>query len=256
MTQQNQKPIVLFSHGAWHRPMHYRLLIEAIREQGFTILAPPLASSGYDDSIDGKSYHDDVKRLHDAVLPYIESGRKVIGVGHSYGAVPLAVAIQGNTVAERASKGLEGGFASAVFVAPTPVLQTGISMYDAVGGKYTSAWFHDVTETRLPLKIDQVKTAFFTDIDQAVADEAIPYLCDQSTAPFEVPVVCTPADLDIPKTVVICKNDTIFVKDILTFVADKWGATTLEIESGHSPHLVDSHRKWLIELIAREAEKA
>ncbi|SPJ78304.1 uncharacterized protein FTOL_06693 [Fusarium torulosum] len=255
MTAKDQKPIVLFVPGAWHAPVHYRLLIKAIQAEGFTVLAPTLASSGYDDSIDGMALDDDVKRIHDMVMPYLDNGRKVIAVGHSYGAVPLQIAVNGQTVAEREEKGLQGGFVSTIFIAPTPVLQKDISMHDSVGGKYTSDWFHDVSDTRLPLKVEKLKGAFFSDIDQSVADEIIPTLCHQSKSPFEVTVVCTPTDLKIPKTVVLCKNDTIFTKDILTFVADKWGATIVEIESGHSPHLVDEHRKWIAEFISREAEK-
>ncbi|KAM0354809.1 hypothetical protein ACHAPU_000633 [Fusarium lateritium] len=256
MTQKDQKPVILFVHGAWHNPVHYRLLIKAIQAQDFTVLAPTLASSGYDDSIDGMAIDDDVKRIHDMVIPYLEKGRKVIAVGHSYGAVPLQVAVNGQTVVEREQKGLSGGFTSIIFIAPTPVLQKAISMYDSVGGKYSSDWFHDVSDNRLPLKTDKLKGAFFSDLDQSVADEVIPTLCHQSKAPFEVTVVSTPADLNIPKTVVLCKNDTIFTKDILTFIAGKWGANIIEIESGHSPHLVEAHRKWVVELVVREAEQA
>ncbi|KAM0245170.1 hypothetical protein ACHAP5_005563 [Fusarium lateritium] len=255
MTTKDQKPVVLFVHGAWHAPVHYRLLIKAIQAEGFTVLTPTLASSGYDDSIDGMALNDDVKRIHDMVLPYLDKGRKVIAVGHSYGAVPLQIAVNGQTLAKREEKGLQGGFVSTIFIAPTPVLQKGISMYDSVGGKYTSDWFHDVSDTRLPLKVEKLKGAFFSDIDQSLADEIIPTLCHQGKGPFEVTVVCTPEDLKIPKTVVLCKDDTIFTKDILEFVADKWGATIVEIESGHSPHLVEEHRKWIAEFISREAEK-
>ncbi|KAH6951571.1 Alpha/beta hydrolase fold-1 [Fusarium avenaceum] len=255
MTSNDQKPIVLFVPGAWHAPVHYRLLIKAIQAEGFTVLAPTLASSGYDDSIDGMALNDDVKRINDMAVPYLDKGRKVIAVGHSYGAVPLQIAVNGQTVAEREEKGLQGGFISTISIAPAPVLQKDTSMYESGGGKYSSDWFHDVSGTRLPLKTEKLKEAFFSDIEQSLADEIIPTLCQQSRGPFEVNVVCTPADLNIPKTVVLCKNDTIFTKDIVAYVADKWGATVVEIESGHSPHLIEEHRKWIAEFISREAEK-
>ncbi|RBR12212.1 uncharacterized protein FIESC28_08698 [Fusarium coffeatum] len=252
---QEQKPVILFVHGAWHQPKHYSQLITSIEAKGLTVITPTLASAGYDDCVDGKDLEDDVKAIHGEILPYLDSGRKVIAVGHSYGAVPLQVAVNGHTLAEREQKGLQGGFASIVFIAPTPVLQKGISMYDSVGGQYTSAWFHDVSETRLPLKNDKLMSAFFSDIDQSVANEIIPTLTHQSKGPFEVTVPCTPADLNIPKLMVLCENDTIFTKDILTFVADRWGAKILEIESGHSPHLVEKHREWIADLISAEGEK-
>ncbi|KAF4430470.1 pyrethroid hydrolase [Fusarium acutatum] len=255
MNKKDEQPVILLIHGAWHRPLHYRLLIQAFQQQGFTVLAPPLASSGYDDSVDGKTYHDDVKRIHDAVMPYIDSGRKVIGIGHSYGAIPLTVAIEGHSIAEREQKGLTGGFNSVIYVAPTPVLHKGISMYEAAGEHRKTPFFHDVSSTRMPLKLDRVKEAFLSDIDQSTADEIIPTLCHQSKAPFEIPIVCTPADLAIRKTMVICKNDPIFVREMLLGVAQNWGADTLEIESGHSPHLVEDHRKWLVDLVSQQIRK-
>ncbi|KAF5986175.1 pyrethroid hydrolase [Fusarium coicis] len=255
MKGNNQQSVVLLVHGAWHRPLHYRLLIQAFQQQDFIVLAPPLASSGYDDSVDGKTYHDDVKRIHDVVLPYVNSGRKVIGIGHSYGAIPLTVAIEGHSIAEREKKGLPGGFSSVIYVAPTPVLHKGISMYEAAGEHRKTPFFHGVSDKRMPLKLDRVKEAFLSDIHESIANEIIPTLCHQSNAPFEVPIVRTPADLAIPKTMVICKNDPIFGREMLLGVAQTWGADTLEIESGHSPHLVEEHSKWLVELVSQAARE-
>ncbi|KAM5349932.1 hypothetical protein ACJ41O_006437 [Fusarium nematophilum] len=255
MSDDKQKPVILLVHGAWHRPLHYRVLINALNAEGFTVLAPPLASSGYDDSVDGKTYHDDVKRIHDVLLPLLNEGRTAIGVGHSYGGVPLTAAIQGHTVAERASKGLKGGISSAIYISPTPIFQKGISMYEAGGRQWTSAWFHDVAETRLPLIVDKARDAFYSGIDESAKDEAMAYVCHQSRAPFEIPIVCTPIELDIPKSFVICANDPIFSKDIQAFTAEKWGATTIELEAGHSPWLVEGHRELLVKFIAEEAAK-
>jgi alpha-beta hydrolase superfamily lysophospholipase len=149
MKEKYQKPVVLLVHGAWHRPLHYRLLIQAFQQQGFIVLAPPLASSGYDDSVDGKTYHADVKRIHDVVMPYIDHGRTVIAVGHSYGAIPLTVAIEGHSLAEREEKGLQGGFRSVIYVAPTPVLHKGISMFEAAGEQRQTPFFHDVSVSKI-----------------------------------------------------------------------------------------------------------
>ena len=61
------------------------------------------------------------------------------------GALPLSEAFQGHSVAERASKGLKGGVASVIFIAPTPVLVKGISMLDSSNGVWVTDWYHDVT---------------------------------------------------------------------------------------------------------------
>lgn len=142
---EEHNPVVLLVHGAWHRPLHYRSLISALQASGFTVLAPPLASSGYDDSIDTKSHLDDMKRIHDALLPVLDRGRTVVGIAHSYGTVPMARAMLGQSVADRASRGLAGGIISAIFIAPVPLLAKGISMLEASGGRWPTSWFHDVT---------------------------------------------------------------------------------------------------------------
>ena len=143
-----QKPVILIVHGAWHRPWHYRALINDFRAKGYTVAAPTLVSSGEDDSIVTKTYHDDAARCHDALSAYLEQGRTVIGIGHSYGGVVLGAAILGHTVAERESKGLKGGFVSAAFIAAVPALQKGPSLYEAAGNQWLNPYFHHVEVRR------------------------------------------------------------------------------------------------------------
>lgn len=143
MTSSTQ-PVVLLVHGAWHQPLHYRRLINALRAEGQVVLAPPLASAGYDDSIDGKTMADDVRRVHETLLPYLDKGNKVVVAGHSYGGVVATEAVHSHTVAEREARGLPGGVVSVVYIAAAPALQAGISMYEAAGGQASKNGFHDV----------------------------------------------------------------------------------------------------------------
>jgi len=256
MADDKKKPLVLLVHGAWHQPLHYRSLIEALKQKGFTVLAPPLASTGYDDSVDGKTYHDDTKRIHDALLPLLDEGRTAIAIGHSYGSLPLTTAVKGHTVAERTSRGLSGGIISTIYIAATPFFQTGISMYEAGGETYSSVWFHDVGETRLPLKLEEAKEAFYSGLEQSVKDEAASYLCHQARAPLETPVDCTPAELGIPKTFFICTEDKTFSKDVQAYTAEQWKATPVELVSGHSPWLDTENRDKIVELVVKEAARA
>jgi pimeloyl-ACP methyl ester carboxylesterase len=277
MADDKKKPLVLLVHGAWHQPLHYRALIDALKQKGFTVLAPPLASTGYDDSVDGKTYHDDAKRLHDALLPLLDEGRAAIAIGHSYGSLPLTTAIKGHTVAERTNRGLSGGITSAIYIASTPFFQTSISMFEAGGKRYTSDWFHDVDvsqipspwrsprsprvpshvkENRLPLKLEIAKEAFYSGAEQSLKDQAASYLCHQARAPFETPVDCTPVELDIPKTFVICAEDKIFPKDLQAYTAEQWKASPVELVSGHSPWLNEANRDKIVELVVNEAARA
>lgn len=129
-----EKPVILLVHGAWHNPSHLRPLTSDLQAEGFTVLTPSLASAGFGDSIDTASQIDDARRLTEAVRPHIERGRRVVGVAHSYGAMPLAHAMHGLTAKERAAAaaaggpdGGEGGFTAAVFIAPMPYFDTGVT---------------------------------------------------------------------------------------------------------------------------------
>lgn len=141
---ESEKPVILIVHGAWHRPLHYRALINQLKDQGCTVLAPPLASSGYDDSINIKSHLDDVHRIHEVLVPYIDQGREVVVVAHSYGGIPATEAAENLTVVERRAKGLQGGITSFIYIAALVALQRGISLYEATNKEWTTLRYHGV----------------------------------------------------------------------------------------------------------------
>ena len=84
-------------------------------------------------------------------------------------------------------------------------------------------------------------------VEESVRNEAAAYWCEQSCLPFTTTVICTPADLDIPKTVVVTLKDKMFPKELQRSCADKWGANQVEIDFGHIPWMVDSLREKLVE---------
>jgi pimeloyl-ACP methyl ester carboxylesterase len=124
-----EKPVIILVHGAWHSPVHYRKLIEPLRTQGYTVLAPTNASVGIDDSVAGKTYIDDVKRIHEALLPHLDAGREAVMVCHSYGGIPGTASLEGQTVEERTARGLRGGVKEVLYFAAAAIPQRGMSLY-------------------------------------------------------------------------------------------------------------------------------
>lgn len=129
-----QKPFIALIHGSWHPPHYYRKLIGQLQQQGFTVVAPPLTSVGFDDSIEGKTYKDDVKRIHDVLLPYLETGREAVLVCHSSGGISGSAATEGQTLDERRARGEKGGIRGIVYMAAFALPEKGTSLLDAVGG--------------------------------------------------------------------------------------------------------------------------
>ncbi|KAH6687039.1 Alpha/beta hydrolase fold-1 [Verticillium dahliae] len=245
----DQKPVVLLAHGAWHRPLHYRLLITALKGQGYTVLAPPNATSGYSDSVIGKTHKDDVKRYHDDLLPYLDAGRTAIIVAHSYGGIPGTMATEGHTLAEREARGLKGGIIAIVYIACGLATQKGVSILEAGGGEWFSLQFHDVKENTLPLKLEAVATAFYNDIEDGFRDGAVALLSEQSKRPFTDVVDFLASDLEIPKIYVVCKNDNAVPFAFQQFMAQASGAEIVELDCGHSPFLREEERRQIVDLI-------
>ncbi|KAI1760701.1 hypothetical protein GGR53DRAFT_65818 [Hypoxylon sp. FL1150] len=112
----HRKPVILLVHGAWHIPLHYRYLIDAIRSSDYTVLALNLVTAGYDDIIVGKTHLDAVSQVREFLIPYLKQGRKAVVIGHSYGGLVAHQAVAGLTLEERSAQGLTGGVTSIVFI--------------------------------------------------------------------------------------------------------------------------------------------
>ena len=87
------------------------------------------ATAGIDDSIIGKTYKDDVARIHEVLVPHLDSGREAVVVCHSYGGIPATASLEGQTIEERKSRGLIGGVKSIIYVAAAAIPQRGLSVY-------------------------------------------------------------------------------------------------------------------------------
>ena len=135
-----EKPVIVLVHGAWHRPLHYIELINGLRFKGFTVVAPLNATAGWDNTIVGKTHFDDVRLIQSAMNPYLDAGKEVVLVCHSYGGIPGTAAAESNTVAERKAKGENGGIISVVYIAAFALPQPGLSLWIGVGGVKPDWW--------------------------------------------------------------------------------------------------------------------
>ena len=123
------KPVILLIHGAWNGPEQYVGLTGPLKEAGYEVLAPRLATLGGNAA--GKTWKDDVAVIHETVRPLFDQGREVVAVAHSYGGIPTPHAITGFEVKE----GKAGGFKAAVYIAAF-CLQSGVDLYTATGKNY------------------------------------------------------------------------------------------------------------------------
>jgi pimeloyl-ACP methyl ester carboxylesterase len=132
----NENPVIVIVHGAWHRPSHFTSIIDPLCAKGYTVLAPSNATAGLDDSVCGTTHLDDVRLIHEALLPYLDAGKEAVIVCHSYGGIPGTASVEGQTIGERSAKGLKGGIKAMVYITSFALPQRGMSLFNMIGNKY------------------------------------------------------------------------------------------------------------------------
>ncbi|KAI3325351.1 alpha/beta-hydrolase [Xylariaceae sp. AK1471] len=240
-----EKPVIIIVHGAWHSPVHYRKLIEPLRTQGYTVLAPTNASVGIDDSIVGKTYIDDVKRIHEALLPHLDAGREAVMVCHSYGAIPGTASLEGQTVEERAARGLKGGVKEVLYYAAVAIPQRGMSLHTLERFNWPE-WHRQEGELRL--LTPQSEEIFYNDLPVEERRQIVASLLSQSQASLVTEAHYAPCDLKIPKTYVVCSQDKCIPPPSQLLMAQAAGAKVVEFDCGHSPHAKDAESAELVKL--------
>ncbi|KAI8959596.1 Alpha/beta hydrolase fold-1 [Daldinia sp. FL1419] len=248
MTAQD-KLIILFIHGAWHIPLHYRDLLDRLRSGGYGILAPTLAITGYDDSIDGKTHVDATAQVRQLLIPYLDQGRKVVVVSHSYGGAVATQVSAGLTLEERVAQGLRGGVVGLVYIAAIISPEDGRAPPERPF-PYPAGW---TDYKKLPLPHDLARALLYHDVEEPRVNEALRLLVWQSESASTPDGLCVVSDIPVPKTYVVCKNDKIVMpKDQYRF-AEAAGATVVELECGHSPFLIEKETAALVDIITKTA---
>ncbi|TGJ81710.1 hypothetical protein E0Z10_g7043 [Xylaria hypoxylon] len=136
--QRTSKPVIILIHGAWHLPDVWKKVKKRLEEAGYEVYAPRLLTVVGPEPVD-YSWRVDVAVIHDLVLPLFDQGRKVVIVGHSYGGVVATASVEGQSIADRQSRGLRGGFNAVVYICAFPIAQRGFSLLSTKGGDY-SEW--------------------------------------------------------------------------------------------------------------------
>lgn len=197
-----EKPIIVIVHGAFHLPPYYQRLIGPLRQQGYTVLAPALPSTGSDDSINGKTYVDDVRRIHESLLPLLDGGRTAVVVGHSQGGIAASAVTEGQTVEARNYRGLPGGITAVLYVAAFALPAKGMSLIDTIGGPQAleTGPYYLEPQGHHYVCGDNAGNAFYNLLPEAERAEASRWLVHQSHASQNAPVHFVASDVTVPRT--------------------------------------------------------
>ena len=119
--------VIVIVPGGFFSPQPYDVVSKLLRAQGYTVIVPELAvcgdlSSKTPDSGEWKKManngaDEDVQLIKFQLAPLLDKGYEAIIVSHSYGSLPASLCVDGQTVSDRAAKGLKGGIKAYLTVA-------------------------------------------------------------------------------------------------------------------------------------------
>jgi pimeloyl-ACP methyl ester carboxylesterase len=211
-------PSLLIVPGAWHKPDHFRLLIDEL--PGVDVHTVALTSSGDDPATLGDMYAD-AKVIAQAVAAI---DGPVVVMAHSYGGIPTTQALRGATNVRRI-----------VYLAAFQ-LKAGESLLSHGGGSL-APWSRlhrrdgvgDYVEAMTPM------TIFYNDVDPGTARLAASELGFQSYASKQQRLTETAWET-IPSTYVICEDDNAIPVAAQELIAQR-ADDVQRLSASHSPFL-------------------
>ncbi|OTA96140.1 hypothetical protein M434DRAFT_68137 [Hypoxylon sp. CO27-5] len=235
------KPVIVLIHGAFFSPVHYRNLIEPLRAKGYPVVSPPMPSTGLDDTVAGKTYVDDAKRLLEGLTPFLDEGREAVVVGHSQGGIAASALTEGQTVEEREAKGLKGGIKAVIYLTALAIPEKGASLMGLLGGTPPPIYrvegpFYVLTEYAMSPESNDMR---IPKDEQIAVSKA---LVHQSKASLEAPVQFTAVDVTVPKTYIVCTEDPNLPASLQESMAQAAGCKIVKVEAGHFPFLESTEK--------------
>jgi pimeloyl-ACP methyl ester carboxylesterase len=206
---------VLLVHGAWHGPWMWGALVREMPDVDVRTVALP--SAGRDPAALG-DLHADVAAIRSAVVAI---HGPVVVCAHSYGGVPATegVADLPNVV-------------GIVYLCAFQ-LDIGESLASAAGGAPPDWW--DVHAAEGYVDAHRPLEVFYSDVDEAVARDAIMRLGHQSLVAFGQQV-SKAAWRTIPSTYIVCEHDRAVPVEAQEAMARR-ATRVLRIPASHSPFL-------------------
>lgn len=135
-TYTMSRPVIVFTHGAWHSPEYFDQVITLLEPLGYKCVRVSLPSVGRLPAT--TSLDEDITVIRDAVLAELDGGNDVVLHAHSWGGLPTCSALDGLSKAEREIEG-KHGVVKLTFVASF-VVPEGVGLLETLGGSAEDWW--------------------------------------------------------------------------------------------------------------------
>lgn len=233
------KPLILLIPGAFHLPHHYHPITTPLSTLGHPILSIPLTCCGPTRSSVPltSTPTTDAAAIHAHLLPLLDAGQTALVVAHSYGSRVATVCIQGQTVAERAARGLPGGVVGAVWIAGFAFPARGKNL---LGGDGALPLGGDAVVRDGVIELAEgAKGVFYSDLPEEVAEEAFRGLWRYKSVASERAVPgFLEREITVPRMYVLCEEDRAVLPAMQERMVEVGGfGRVVRLKAGHSPFL-------------------
>ncbi|KAH8888931.1 alpha/beta-hydrolase [Thozetella sp. PMI_491] len=250
-----EKPVIVLAHGAWHTPLHYLGLLLSLRGQGYTVVAPPLPTTGFTEGLAKVGLEDGANALRSTMAPFLQDGREIVMVAHSHGGMVATDSVIGETVQERKLRGELGGVKAIVYIAAFAPPQAGLSLIAAIGLEKESDhpdWWYP--KDGVVLLGGKALNTLYGDVEDEVARIYYSGVAPQSFASFTEPCKHAASEIQAAKVYVACRADRAIPYEAQVAMAGEAGAETVHFDCGHSPFAKEDELAQLSSVIFRAAE--
>ncbi|KAF9891241.1 hypothetical protein FE257_004805 [Aspergillus nanangensis] len=231
----SQKPIIVIIPGAYHTPFQYRKISDSLRAGGYEVISSSHIVCS-DDVDPEKTFFDDAAAYRKKLIPFLDQGKNAVIVSHSYGSLPAVHTVQGQTVAERAERGLIGGIVGVVNIAGFvfPARGKGIKGDDQIDPPPP---FQLVKDGIAHLQ-DGAKPLFFGGLTPEEIEFEWAHLEKKQTRKsFTVFPQYVESEIQCPKTYILCEQDEAVPPAFQEQMARLGGYDIVRLDSAHAPFL-------------------
>lgn len=235
----SSKPIILLVTGAWHIPDHYSVLSHRLRHLGFTVECPRLLTNN-NALPPNKTLNDDISQIRSLALSYLDDGKDVVPLMHSYGGIVGTSAFAGLGSPNR--KG-QASIKTLIYMTSFIPFEHE-SLADIFGGALPSFLSPNEQGT---IDIYNAKHMFYHDLPPEQQDKAVAQLVVHPTcAQFDAPKILVEraAWRDIPVTYLFCDDDQALPEPVQAMMVnriekdiDGLKIRREHFNAGHSPFL-------------------
>ncbi|MCJ1389013.1 hypothetical protein MMC18_001866 [Xylographa bjoerkii] len=226
---------IVLVHGGWVGPEVFSLIKPRLEKAGYIVLTPSLPSSGHRPAL--LNFDEDVAAVRCALKSLIDTGKRVVLVMHSYGAVPACEALKGlgagyETVTEN-DRDKNGHVVKLVFIAAMAI-PMGTSTYHPKNAGLPVPGFEHENDL---VKVFDARNRFYNDLSESDAAYWVSRVRVQSMLVFYSQLTY-PAYKYFPSAYLFTAQDMAIplkVQERMVIAANI--TETSKIDAGHSPHI-------------------